>query len=631
MMVSSPGFAGHITPGCDQILLLGTDGFRMRINDQLENLRRTSPDDPAVLWYETALLSLDSVDIYAERLREACEKYYIKTGDSEFKRGAEILERVPKKPAQTFREALQSYWIIHVLITIEMGGCVPGGGIGMGRPDQYLCPFYINDIENGILTREQALEYMELFLLNFTHNDYYTWHQIYTPGTQGSLCGITPHGFDAFNDLSELIMEASARINMPAPYISIRLNKKMSERALRTAANFITCGLGFPVVNDEVLIPAMLKHGRSLYDANDYICSCCYENTIPGRESFNPSAYWFNSAIILELLLNGGKSMLSCENLCGEQPVLEYNTFDELLSAYIVLMKKVLLENIDACNRADKAMIGSRAYPLMSVFIDDCIASGTDVVDGGARYDLTGIIVAGMPNLINSLAAVREVVYEQKAADLKILTEALKADFDGYEELRGKLLKASKWGNGDNITGEIAKIVTDELYAAARTAKNARDGRYQLALYSFVANNWMGQNTGALPDGRKARQNLTRNMNPTWGTDKKGPTAVLRSLSHIDMTQFPNGSALDLRFDPALIAMQDGRDLLGGFLMGMTELGVMQVQLTFADTETLLDARANPEKYPNLLVKAAGYSARFIDLSDEEKDEIIGRSKQRLN
>lgn len=626
-----PGFAGHITPGCDQILLLGTDGFRMRINDQLENLRRTSPNEDSVKWYEAALLSLDSVDAYAKKLRAACEKYYDGTGDGEFRQCAKILEWVPQKPARTFREALQSYWIIHVLITLEMGGCCPGGGIGMGRPDQYLYPFYAGDIENGILTRKQALEYMELFLLNFTHNDYYTGHQMFTPGTQGSLCGITPSGLDAFNELSELIMEASARIHMPAPYISIRLNKKMSERALRAAANYVTCGLGFPVVSDEALIPAFLKHGRALSDANDYICACCYENTIPGRESYNPSTCWLNSAVFLELLMNDGKSILSGEDLFGAQPPLaSYATFDELLAAYVALVKRALLEYIDATNRADKAMIGNRAYPLMSVFIDDCIENGSDVIDGGARYDLTGIIIAGMPNLINSLTAIREVVYEQKETDLQTLLEAMRADFDGYEKLRGKLLKATKWGNGDDKTGELAKIITDEMYDAVRAAKNARGGRYQLALYSFVANQPMGSCTGALPDGRKARTILTRNMDPAWGTAKKGPTEVLHSLSHIDMTQFPNGSALNLRFDPAPLATQQGRDLFGDFLMGMVDLGVMQVQLTFADTETLLDARANPEKYPDLMVKVAGYSARFVDLSEDEKDEIIGRSAQTL-
>ena len=383
MMLASPWFAGHITPGCDQILLLGTDGFRMRINEQLENLRRTSPDSLSVLWYEAALLSMDNVDAYAKKLRDACQKYHEETGNAEFGRCAAILERVPQKPAATFREALQSYWIVHVLITLEMGGCTPGGGIGMGRPDQYLYPFYAKDIENGTLTREQALEYMELFLLNFTHNDYHTNHKICTPGTQGSLCGVTPSGQDAFNELSELIMEASARIQMPGPYISIRLNKKMSKRAIRTAANFITGGLGFPVVNDEVLIPAFLKHGRSLHDANDYICSCCYENTIPGRESFNPSTSWINSAILLELLLNGGKSILSGEELCYGQPPPEYKTFDELLAAYVALMKKVMADNIEVCTRTDNAMIGNRAYPLMSVFIDDCIASGLDIIDGG--------------------------------------------------------------------------------------------------------------------------------------------------------------------------------------------------------------------------------------------------------
>ena len=632
MLYTSPGFAGHITPGCDQILLQGTDGIRARINERLGIMREKSllADNSAAAWYEAALLSINNVDIYAERLRAACDARYSETGDGEYQLRADILENVPKRPAHTFREALQSYWIVHALITMEMGGCVPGGGIGFGRPDQYLYPFYLHDIKVGILTRAQALEYMELFLLNFTHNDYYTHHQMYTPGTQGSLCGITPTGADAFNELSELIMEASARIHMPAPYISIRLNKRMSEDALKSAANYVTCGLGFPVVNDGVMIPAFLRHGRSLADANDYICSCCYENTIPGRESFNPSASWFNSALVLELVLNDGRTLLEGEDIC-DMRMADYESFDELLEAYFTLFKKVMAENISACNRADKAMQGNRAFPLMSVFIDDCISSGLDVVDGGARYDLTGIIVAGIPNLLNSLTAIRETVYERKECDLKTLVKALRANFNGYDKLRHKLLQAPKWGNGDDKTSALAKRVTDAMYDTVKAAENARGGRFQLALYSWIMNRGIGWNMGASPDGRKATQPLTRNLNPAWGTDKNGPTSVLRSLSGIDFTQFPNGSALDLRFDPSAFATQEGRDLFGGFLMGMVDMGVMQVQVTFTDTETLLDAREHPERYPELMVKVAGYSARFVDLDEGEKDEIIGRSLQRLS
>jgi len=418
---------------------------------------------------------------------------------------------------------------------------------------------------------------------------------------------------------------------MPAPYISVRLHKGMTERALKAAVNFIANGLGFPVVNDEVLIPAFLKHGRALSDANDYVCSCCYENTIPGRESFNPSASWINAPMVLELLLNNGKQLLTGETLCGEIPPFTCETFEDLLEAYLSLMKKILLDDIGALNRADHFLMENRANPLMSIFIEDCIANGKDIFEGGARYNLTGIIVVGVPNLINSLNAIREVVYEQRKVDLRTLTEALRADFEGYGDLRQSLLKAPKWGNGDEKMGRLTKYVTDALYDTVKAEKNARGGRFQLALYSFLVNARMGSNTGASPDGRKARQILTRNMNPTWGTDKNGPTEVFHTLSNIDFTKFPNGSALDLKFDPAPLASQKGRDLFGGFLMSMIELRVMQVQLSFVDSDTLFDAREHPEKYPDLMVKVAGFSARFAELGDDEKDEIFGRSLQRLN
>lgn len=626
-MISQPCFDGHITPGCDLILAQGTSGLRLRVTEHLENARAQGKPQDVILFYEALLLSLDNIEYFAAKIAQKAAE----SNDAELIKAGEILTRVPKYPARSYREALQSYWIIHVLITLEMGGCMPGGGIGLGRPDQYLYPYYKNDIDRGELSQPQALEYTELFLLNFRHNDYYTPHQITTPGTHGSLCGITPTGYDATNELSLIFMEASLRIQMPAPYLSIRLNKKMSDASFRAVSNYITGGLGFPIVNDEVLIPAFLRHGRSLYDANDYICSCCYENTIPGRESFNPNSFYLNLAIILEAFLNKGYAIKGNGRVLEEEIDLSaIYTFDEFFNAYLDEMKHVLKDSTEMARRAEAYLMPRRSYPLMSLFMEDCIAKGKDICNGGSRYNLTGIIVSAIPNIVNSLSAIREVIFNNKAADLQQLSIALKNNFEGYDGLRAQLLKAPKWGNGIKEVDDLASVITECLYSVTRREVNPRNGRYQLALYSFIANVDMGQRMGASPDGRLAGEIITRNLNPSWGSDKNGPIEILRSLSSIDMTKFPNGTALDLRFDPTPFETQEGRDKFTDFLKGMMDLKVMQMQISFVDTQTLITAKAHPEQYPNLMVKVAGYSARFVDLTDIEKDEIIGRSAQTI-
>jgi len=272
--------------------------------------------------------------------------------------------------------------------------------------------------------------------------------------------------------------------------------------------------------------------------------------------------------------------------------------------------------------------MANRRYPLMSLFIDDCLARGKDVCAGGARYNLTGCIAAGLPNVINCLGAIRERVFRQRALSMAQVTEALRANFAGHEDVRHELVTAPKWGNGDPRIDDLASIVTDALYDELAQRTNPRGGRWQLALYSFVANVPLGEAIGASADGRGSREILTRNLNPARGTDHEGPTAVLGSLSRIDFTKTPNGSALDLRFDPAPFLTPEGREKFVGFLKAFVNLGIMEMQATMVDTETLLAARRNPEQFPNLMVKVAGYSARFIDLPPHEQEEIIGRASR---
>lgn len=629
-------FEGHITPGLDDILSQGIVGIRSRIEDRLADFRPESPESmEQKLFWESALLSCDAIMAYAKRYSEAAEEMAQETNNTawalELQEAAEILHRVPEHPATTFREAMQSYWIIYILITLEMGGCCPGGGIGLGRLDQSLYPYYKKDIEQGRLTRAEALELMELFLLCFRHVDFYTPHQPYTPGSQTSIGGVTPTGLDASNDLTYLIMEASLRIAMPAPYISLRLHKDAPEYFWQAASNYIAGGLGFAIVNDEVLIPAMLRHGRSLEDARDYICSCCYENTIPGREAFHPNAAYLNLPLVLELALNQGKSLLSDEQLGISTPEPEkFSDFSDVMAAFERQLSYICNKLVSLVNYSDESHIAHRRYPMMSIFMDDCIAKGKDVCAGGALYNMTGCIIAGLPNVVNSLMAIKESVFAKEQMTMPELLAAMKANFAEQEPLRRQLLMASKWGNGDDKVDALATEITEMLYSEFRHRTNPRGGRWQLALYSFVANMSLGTTVGASADGRRAGTLLTRNLNPAWGTDRNGATAVLRSLSNIDFTKFPNGSTLDLRFDPLPLKTSEGRAKFAGFLKGFVDLGVMTMQISMVDEETLRDAQEHPEKHSNLMVKVAGYSARFVELGAEEQEELIRRATQRL-
>ncbi|MBI2300019.1 MAG: hypothetical protein HYU66_13940 [Armatimonadetes bacterium] len=625
-------FEGHITPGLHQILEQGVAGILTRIDEALGALPDGS--DEQRRWYEAARLSCASLLRFAERLR--AEALRLADGvdaerAAELREAADTLARVPAQPAAAFREALQSYWLAYVLVTLEMGGCCPGGGLGLGRMDQFLLPYYRHDLEAGRLTREQALELLEIFLLGFRHIDYYTGHQIYTPGSHGSLGGVTPLGDDASNELTELILEASLRIAMPAPYLSLRLHRDAPERWWQAAAAYVAGGLGFPISNDEALIPAFLKHGRAPEDARDYICSCCYENTIPGREAFHPNGCYLNLPLVLELALNQGRSLLTGEALGAPTPQPgELTAFEAVVAAFEAQLAFTAERLVELVNAADRSHMAHRRYPLMSCFIDDCLGRGLDVCAGGARYNLTGCIVAGLPNVVNALAAVRRVVFEGGQHKLSELVEALQADFEGHERLRRELLAAPKWGNDDPHCDDLAARVSRRLYEQFRRVRNPRGGRWQLALYSFVANRSLGAVVGASADGRRARELLTRNLDPTWGTDRHGPTSVLMSLSNLDYTCFPDGTSVNLNFDPAHVCTPAGLDRFAGFLKAFVRLGVGTMQISMVGRETLLDAQANPERYPHLMVKVAGYSARFVDLDEVEQTELISRTVQKL-
>ena len=458
-----PCFEGHITPGLEYVLGQGIEGLRARVLEALGNLQIADPTDrDRLAWYEAALLSCDAVLTYARRYREEAlhlaRDHRRPAGPMSCARPPSCwpaslrIRRAPsRRPCKRTGSSISwSRW--------RWAAVCRAADWDWAGWTSICIPYYRRDVAAGRMTREQALEWMELFLLGFRHVDYYTPHQVYTPGSQASLGGVTPTGLDASNELTELIMEASLRIAMPAPYVSLRLHKDAPERYWQAAAAYVIGGLGFPIVNDEVLIPAFMRHGRALGDARDYICSCCYENTIPGREAFHPNGTYLNLPFVLELALNSGRSLLTGESLGLATGRRAFASFDAVLDAFRRQLGFVSDRLVAMVNRADAAHTASRRYPLMSLFIEDCIARGQDVCAGGARYNLTGCIVAGLPNVVNALAAIRHCVFEQHTVTMGDLLAALRANFEGYEHLRRRLLAAPKWGNGDPHVDDLAAL-----------------------------------------------------------------------------------------------------------------------------------------------------------------------------
>ncbi len=554
------------------------------------------------------------------------------TGKFELDKIAENCSALAERPPKTFWEAVQAIWFLFVVLQMESNA----SSFSPGRMDEFLIDFYRRDIENKTLTQETALEILECLWLKFNQIVYMRnrnsakFFAGFPIGFNIAIGGQDSEGNDYANEISFLCLKAQEHLLLPQPNLSVRLHEKTGDKLLKEAIKVVAKGSGMPqFFNDKAIIPALEELGIETHDAHDYAIVGCVELTTQGNNLGWSDAAMFNLNKALELALNGGKCLLTGKQLApnyGDLTTYEkYSDLEKVLRRYI---DEFMDKMIRACEEVEKAHIDLLPTPFLSAVIDNCMENGIDVTTGGAKYNLSGVQMIQVANLADSLAAIRQMVYDEKIVSRAELLDALRKNFEGYEILRARLLnKVPKYGNDVEWVDAIGVKWARYFCERIGTYTNYRGGRYHTGMYTVSAHVPMGENVGASPDGRLAGQPLADGgMSPVYGRDVTGPTAVLKSVSKLDKELTTNGGLLNMKFLPEFFKTETGIDKFARFLRTFVDLEIPHIQFNVVRKENLLAAKVHPEEYRSLTVRVAGYTAYFTELAEELQDEIIART-----
>jgi len=556
---------------------------------------------------------------------------------------AAACRRVPASPPRTFQEAVQAAYFIHLITQIESNG----HSFSLGRFDQYVYPYYRADLEAGRISREQALELLELLWLKlfsiikvrpWDHTRFGIGYPTYQNVTIG---GQTENGQDATNEISYMVLETIRNTRLTQPNVSARIHSSTADRFLLECAKTIKLGFGMPAMkNDEIIIPALLEKGVSPADAYNYAIVGCIEVAVPGKWGYRVTGMSFlNILKVLEISLNNGiDPKTSLQLLPGHGDLTGFNSFEELYQTFYEQFMYYIRTSFRLDAVADICLEEMVPDAFCSALVDDCLPRGLTIKEGGARYDVVSGLQSGVTNVANALMALKTLVFEEQRLTAAELMAALAANFEneGGELVRQRLLRAPKYGNDKDEVDELAVRVMKDYQREMVKYRNSRYGRgpigggYAGSTSNISANVPLGSKIGATPDGRKAGEPIAEGISAVHGTDSQGPTAIMRSVSKLPTIQML-AQLLNLRLTPGTLADETGLKRLVTLLKGFRNLKVWHVQFNTVDTETLLAAQQNPEQYRDLVVRVAGYSALFVSLDKATQDDIIRRTVHELN
>jgi len=632
--IGAPGTGiGHVIVDYQTVI---TRGFNDILKD-IESLKNQYSDDERKWhFYESARIQILSVIRFAKRFSDFASK--LADEEKDVQRKNELLEisricaKVPAEPAETFHEALQSFWFVHLLIQTESNG----HSMSTGRFDQYMFPFYQRDIENGKLTRENALELLEMMWVKFTsliklRNEYYSiafaGHPMFQNLTVG---GQDDAGNDVTNDITRLVLEATANIRVTQPTVSFRWHKRTPQDVKLQVVELVSHGLGMPgIFNDEAIIPMMRDKGTSESDAHNYSILGCVEPIIEGKSDPRPNIGYVNLPKILEITLNNGKNPKTGE-LVGKETgdPRDFSSFDQVMKAY----EEQIDNTIDLLTRADRKAAGVLAEhkptPFISSLLEGCLDSGRTMQDGGAVYNSGGIMGVGVAIVADSLAALRKYIFEEEELTFDEMLEILKNDYEGHEELRVRLENDScKYGNDLEKVDILARDSGRAFCNSIQSRMTTREGPYHGALFSVSMYIPQGEVLGATPDGRKAGAMLSDGVSPTQNRDTHGPTAAMKSVARLDHSLCYNGTLYNMKFTPDFFDTDQRREKFIGMVDAYFQMGGFHVQFNVVSKETLEDAKVNPLQHRDLIIRVAGYSAYFIELDPFVQDEVIARTE----
>ena len=625
----------HCCPGYERVLKKGLNSLIKQTNEASARLDLTNPGDfEKSLFYRSVDISLRAVIDFAARYAELAQNLAGNEKDpsrkAELLRIAETCRRVPANPAQSFYDALQSLWFLYLTVMLEGWG----PGIGFGRIDQYLYPFYRKDLAEGRITQEKARELIALFYIKL--NELVMPFSSQSPQGSGqiplsviTLGGMTQDGRDAVNELSYLFLEAEKDVQLQED-IAVRIHK-----AVPTSFLVKTCEVAKLVrgkikfVSDETIVQQQLSDGKPIELARDYAITGCFIHTVPGR-THDTGADFLNIPIMVELALNNGVSRLTGERLGPETgDPRTFQSYEEVWGAFQKQLAAVVNNRVMQTNLYRQLFAEQVPTPLQSALFDGCLESGRDITQNGtAPYVTMAFWTCGIPNAGDSLAALKKVVFEEKRVSMSQLMEALDDNFEGHEEILRLLEGAPKFGNDDDYVDSIVNDVLGQVSREIGQYRSYRGIKYTTACGAITSNGVLGKAVGALPDGRKAGLPLSEGgISPYQGRNVNGATSTIRSVTKLDLIQSTGGNVLNMRFNPEVLK-DDSKILKFAYLIKtFCESGGDLIQFNIVGSRTLKEAQKHPEQYRDLLVRVATYSAYFVDLPLDLQNDIIERTE----
>jgi pyruvate formate-lyase/glycerol dehydratase family glycyl radical enzyme len=569
---------------------------------------------------------------HAERARELAGRETEPQRKVELAHIAEVCSHVPAHPPRDFWEALQYYWFVHLGVTTELN---PWDAFNPGHLDQHLYPFYRRGLEDETLTRAQAEELLQCFWIKFNNQPAppkvgvtAEESSTYTDFAQINLGGINPDGSDAVTDVTYLLLDVIEEMRLLQPSSSIQVSKKNPDRFIKRAARIIRTGFGQPsIFNADVVVQELIRQGKSLADARQGGTSGCVETGAFGKENYNLTGY-FNMPKVLEITLHNGVDPRTGEKIGLETgDPREFETFDALFAAYERQLNYFIDIKIRGNNVIERLYAEYMPAPLLSLLIDDCIASGKDYHGGGARYNTSYIQGVGLGTITDAMTAIQCHVFDQRTMPMEALLAILADDFAGHERERLMLVnKTPKYGNDDDYADSVMVALFEAYFRAIDGRPNTKEGTYRINLLPTTCHVYFGSVTGATADGRRAWTPLSEGISPVQGADRRGPTAVIKSVAKMDHVR-TGGTLLNQKFTPQVLDGDEGLDSLVQLVRTYFKLDGHHVQFNVVDAETLRDAQKHPEQHRDLIVRVAGYSDYFCDLGKALQDEIISRTE----
>lgn len=581
-------------------------------------------------------ISCDAAILFAERHADMAEKMAEEERNpqrkAELRKIADVCRWVPAHAPRDMQEAIQMYWFVHLGTVTELNGwdCMNPGHI-----DQHLYPFYEKGLKEGTLTRDKAKELISCLWIKFnnqpappkvgitalesgTYNDF----------TNINIGGIDREGKDAVNDVTYMILEVQEELHELQPGLSIHVAKVNPDEFVMAGARVIRQGHGYPsCFNPDVYTKELIRQGKTVEDANEGGCSGCIEVGAFGKEAYILTGY-LNTPKILEITLNNGIDPMTGKNLGLETgDPRTFKTFDELYDAYHKQMVHFVDMKLAVNNYIERMFSLYAPATFLSLFIDDCISKGKDYYSGGARYNTTYIQCTGLGTITDCLSTLKKHVFEDKKFTMDEILAAVSRNFEGNEKMRQFIINRTPFfGNDDDYADTIAVKVYDDLVRAIEGHPNTRGGKTQLNMLSTTCHNYFGSVCGASVNGRLAKFAISDGTSPAHGADTNGPTAVIKSLGKLDQTK-SGGTLLNVRFVPSLLKRDEDLKKLVSLIRAYFNMGGHHIQFNIVDTQTLLDAQKEPESYKDLLVRVAGYSDYFNDMTEQLQNEIIARTE----